>query len=282
MQILDGKALSEEILDSLKSKARVLKPSLTVISVGEDPASKVYIRQKKLACEKVGIDYQEICLPNDIKQHELIARIQELNQDQNVTGLIVQLPVPEHLYVPEIIRAIDPKKDVDGFHAYNLGKMFLSPEFEDLPPATPAGIICLLEKYEIFVKGMEAVVVGHSNIVGKPISTMLLNRNATVTTCHIFTKDLKSHTQKADLLIVAVGKPNLITAEMVKKGAIVIDVGMNRLPDGKLVGDTDFENVSQKASFITPVPGGVGPMTVASLMSNVIRAAERLKTNDKL
>lgn len=277
MQLLDGKLLSEELLESLKAKAQALNPCLTVISVGEDPASKVYIRQKKLACEKVGIRYQEISLDDSIQQEDLIAKIEELNNDINVTGLIVQLPVPENLYVPEIIRAIDPKKDVDGFHAYNLGKMFLSPEFEDLPPATPAGIIRILDAYDIDLEGKEVVVVGHSNIVGKPISTMLLNRNATVTTCHIHTKNLEYHTKKADLIVVAVGKAHLITHQMVKDGVIVIDVGINRLENGKLVGDVDFKNVSKKASFITPVPGGVGPMTVASLIANVVRAAERQK-----
>lgn len=277
MQILDGKMIAAELLDSLQKKAKELQPKLVVISVGEDPASKVYIKQKRLACEKVGIRYEEICFANSITQIELIKKIEELNQDSTVTGMIVQLPVPEHLYVPEIIKAINPKKDVDGFHAYNLGKMFLSPTFEDLPPATPAGIIKMLDYYKIDVTGMEAVVIGHSNIVGKPISTMLLNRNATVTTCHIYTKDLKSHTQRADLIVVAVGKPNLITADMVKEGVILIDVGINRLPDGKLVGDSDFEGISPKAKYISPVPGGVGPMTVASLIANVVRAAERQK-----
>lgn len=277
MQLLDGKRISEELLESLKIKAQELNPCLTVISVGEDPASKVYIRQKRLACEKIGIRYQEICFEPSITQADLISKIEELNNDESVTGVIVQLPIPEHLHAPEIIRSINPKKDVDGFHAYNLGKMFLSPEFEDLPPATPAGIIKMLDAYEIDVKGMEIVVVGHSNIVGKPISTMLLNRNATVTTCHIDTKDLKSHTQRADLIVVAVGKSKLITEDMVKDGVIIVDVGMNRLEDGSLAGDVDFPNVSQKASFITPVPGGVGPMTVASLIANVVRAAERQK-----
>lgn len=275
MIILDGKKVSDELLESLKTKVKDLKPKLVVISVGEDPASKVYIRQKRLACEKVGIEYAEMIFSTEITQKELIEQIEALNQDDSVTGLIVQLPVPAHLYVPEIIKAINPKKDVDGFHAYNLGKMFLSPEFEDLPPATPAGIIRMLDYYQIDVQGMEVVVVGHSNIVGKPISTMLLNRNATVTTCHIFTKDLKAHTKRADLIVVAVGKPNLITAEMVKDGVIIVDVGINRLTNGTLAGDVDFAGVSQKAAYLSPVPGGVGPMTVASLIANVVKAAER-------
>ena len=177
--------------------------------------------------------------------------------------------------MPEIIRAVDPKKDVDGFHAYNIGKMFLSPEFEDLPPATPSGIVKLLDYYDIPIRGQEVVVVGHSNIVGKPISVMMLNRNATVTTCHIHTKDLASHTKRADILIVAVGKAGLITEDMVKKGVVVVDVGINRAEDGKLCGDVAFEEVKGVAGFITPVPGGVGPMTVVSLMENTVIAAEK-------
>ncbi|MBU0727764.1 bifunctional 5,10-methylenetetrahydrofolate dehydrogenase/5,10-methenyltetrahydrofolate cyclohydrolase, partial [Patescibacteria group bacterium] len=178
--------------------------------------------------------------------------------------------------------AVAPSKDVDGFHAYNIGKMFLSPEFEDLPPATPLGIVKLLDHYNIPIEGKDVVVVGHSNIVGKPISMMMLNRNATVTTCHIYTKDLSAHTKRADILIVAVGKEKLITADMVKDGVIVVDVGMNRNKDGKLCGDVDFENIKDKASFITPVPGGVGPMTVAALILNTVRATERQRENLKI
>ena len=279
MKLLDGRLVADELLESLKPKAKKYQPSLTVISVGEDSASKVYIRQKRLACEKIGIKYAEVCFEDNVSQTELLDKISELNKNEKVSGIIVQLPLPNHLYVPKVIRAIDPKKDVDGFHAYNLGKMFLSSEFEDLPPATPAGIIRLLDYYKINIQGKEIVVVGHSNIVGKPISTMLLNRDATVTTCHIYTTDLKLHTQRADIIIVAVGKPNLITADMVKEGVIVVDVGINRLTDGKLVGDVDFDEVSKKAEYISPVPGGVGPMTVASLIANVVRAAERQGIN---
>jgi len=205
----------------------------------------------------------------------VIDLIHELNQRDDVHGILVQLPLPSHVYVPQVIKAIDPYKDVDGFQAYNLGKMFLSEEFMDLSPCTPKGVLKILDHYNIDVKGMDATVVGHSNVVGKPMSTMLLNRNATVTTCHIDTKDLKSHTIGADLLVVAVGKPGLVTADMVKDGAIVIDVGINKLADGKLVGDVDFENVSKKASYITPVPGGVGPMTVACLMENTLMAYKK-------
>jgi methylenetetrahydrofolate dehydrogenase (NADP+) / methenyltetrahydrofolate cyclohydrolase len=243
--------------------------------VGDDPASLTYVRNKKRACETAGIIYGELKFPTTVTQDELLKAIDGLNKDDSVNGFIVQMPLPSHIYVPEVIRAIDPKKDVDGFQAYNIGKMFLSPEFEDLPPATPLGIVKLLDHYNIPIQGQEVVVVGHSNIVGKPISVMMLNRNATVTTCHIHTKNLAEHTKRADILIVAVGKPNLITADMVKDGVVVVDVGMNKKADGKLCGDVDFEGVSKKASYITPVPGGVGPMTVAALILNTIRATER-------
>ena len=275
MQLLDGKALSVQLIDSVKEKTAQLKPTLAVILVGENPASLTYVKNKKKACEKAGIEYQEFHFLESISQKELLDKIEQLNQDSSINGMIVQLPLPDHIYVPDLIKAINPNKDVDGFHAYNLGKMFLSPEFEDLPPATPHGIILLLDHYGIQLQGKEVVVVGHSNIVGKPISTMMLNRNATVTTCHIYTQDLVSHTKRADILIVAVGKEKLITSEMVKEGVVVVDVGINRRQDGTLCGDVDFENVSKKASYITPVPGGVGPMTIAGLILNTIRATER-------
>jgi methylenetetrahydrofolate dehydrogenase (NADP+)/methenyltetrahydrofolate cyclohydrolase len=277
MTILDGKALSEELIDSVKDKASKLNPTLAVIMVGEDPASLAYVRNKKKACERAGIKYIQYDYDPTITQEELLKKIEKVNEDPTINGLIVQLPLPDHVYIPEVIRAVDPKKDVDGFHAYNIGKMFLSPEFEDLPPATPLGIVKLLDHYDIPIRGKEVVVVGHSNIVGKPISMMMLNRNATVTTCHIYTKDLSAHTKRADILIVAVGKEKLITADMVKKDVVVVDVGINRTEDGKLCGDVDFEEVSKKASFITPVPGGVGPMTVAALILNTVRATERQK-----
>jgi len=278
MAILDGKALSEQLIDSAKQKAEELSPTLAVILVGENPASMAYVRNKKKACERAGIRYLEYKYPDSITQESLLKKIEELNEDKLVNGIIVQLPLPSQIYVPEVIRAVAPAKDVDGFHAYNLGKMFLSSEFEDLPPATPLGIVKLLDHYNIPIQGKEVVVVGHSNIVGKPISMMMLNRNATVTTCHIFTKDLSAHTKRADILIVAVGKEKLIKADMVKDGVVVIDVGINRRADGSLCGDVDFEEISKKASFITPVPGGVGPMTVAALILNTIRATERQKS----
>ncbi len=243
--------------------------------VGKDPASLVYVRNKQKACEKVGILWERINLDASTATTEtLIKEIQKLNLDKKTNGILVQVPLPKHIYLPEVIKAINPYKDVDGFHAYNLGKTVLSTQFEELVPCTPKGIIKLLEHYNIDVKGMDATVIGYSNIVGKPISAMLLNRGATVTTCHIDTKDLKNHTKKADLVVVAVGKAGLLTADMVKKGVIVIDVGMNKI-NRKLVGDCDFEKISKKASYITPVPGGIGPMTVACLMENTLIAYKK-------
>lgn len=281
MELLDGKKVANELLESLKIEVESLKqrnisPKLAVILVGENPASLSYIKQKRLACEKTGILWEQINYDESIKTEELIKRINELNEREDLHGILVQLPLPQHIFTPEVIKAINPKKDVDGFTAYNIGKMFLSTDFEHLPPCTPAGVIKMLDYYNINVEGMDAVIVGASNIVGKPLTTMLLNRNATTTTCHIKTKDLKSHTLRADLLCVAVGKRNLITEDMVKEGVIVVDIGVNKKEDGKLCGDTDFENISKKASYITPVPGGVGPMTVACLMENTVNAAKRL------
>ena len=278
MKLLDGKSLADQLMDDIRERAEQLKPVLGVILVGENPASLSYVKNKKTACERAGVEYREFRYPDTMTQEELLKKIDELNADEEVNGFIVQLPLPDHIEVPQVIRAIDPKKEVDGFHAYNLGKMFLSPEFEDLPPATPLGIVKLLDHYDIPIQGQEVVVVGHSNHVGKPISTMMLNRNATVTTCHIYTKDLAEHTRCADILIVAVGKINLITTDMVKEGVVIADVGINRREDGTLCGDVDFEEVSKKASYISPVPGGVGPMTVAALILNTVRATERQKS----
>ena len=274
--LLDGREASRTLLEALKPRIKALDPKLVVVQVGDTPASASYIKQKFKSCEDVGMRSEHKHLPPRASLDELMELIASLNDDEDVTGFIVQLPLPKHLepHVPEIIRAIDPKKDVDGFGAYNLGKMFLSTEFEHLPPATPGGIITLLEHYKIAIAGKHAVIVGRSNIVGKPIAIMLLNRDATVTICHSKSKDIAEHTQHADLLIAAVGRPKLMTANMVKNGVVVIDVGMNRTGEG-LVGDVDFLGVKQKASAITPVPGGVGPMTVASLIRNCVRAKER-------
>jgi methylenetetrahydrofolate dehydrogenase (NADP+)/methenyltetrahydrofolate cyclohydrolase len=274
--LLDGRKVAEELLQSLKARVQELDPKLVIVQVGNDPASTSYIRQKLKSCAEIGMEHEHRHLSEDTTFDALLKLIEELNRDSEVTGFILQLPLPLHLQskLPQLIRAMDPKKDVDGFTAYNLGKVFLSTEFEHLPPATPAGIIALLAHYEIDVAGKHAVIVGHSNLVGKPLAIMLLNRDATVTVCHVRTKNLAFHTRQADLLICAVGKSKLITASMVKPGAIVIDVGISRAGEG-LVGDVDFEAVKDIASAITPVPGGVGPMTVASLIRNCVRARER-------
>ncbi len=274
--LLDGREASKALLEALKTKIKKLDPKLVVVQIGNDPASSSYIKQKFKSCEAVGMRSEHKHLPEKTTLKELMELIDALNKDSDVTGFIVQLPLPSPLQksVPEFIRAIDPMKDVDGFGAYNLGKMFLSTEFEHLPPATPGGIIALLEHYKIDPTGKHVVVVGRSNIVGKPIAVMLLNRDATVTVAHSKTNDLASITAQADILIAAVGKPKMITADMVKEGVVVVDVGMNQTENG-LVGDVDFENVSKKASAITPVPGGVGPMTVASLIKNCVQAKER-------
>lgn len=285
MKLLDGKIVSQKILEQVKEDVGRLKkeritPKLAVILVGENPASLSYIKQKRKACEFTGIAWEETDYDETLTHDALIEKIKELNDRDDVHGILVQLPLPDHIYAPEIIKAINPRKDVDGLSAYNLGKMFLSTEFEELAPCTPMGVIKLLDDYGIDVSGMDATVVGASNIVGKPMSVMLLNRNATVTTCHIKTKDLKKHTRDADLLVVAVGKAGLITADMVKDGAIVVDIGCNKV-DGKLRGDVDFDAISKKASYITPVPGGVGPMTVACLMKNTLTACMRERSERK-
>lgn len=274
--LLAGRPVADAVLISLKNDVKTLNPKLVVVQVGEDPASASYIRQKLKSCEEVGLRHEHKHLKDDTTLDQLMNLIQELNTDADVTGFIVQLPLPEKLqpHVPDIIRAIDPKKDIDGFGAYNLGKMFLSTEFEHLPPATPSGVIAMLEHYKIGVSGKHAVIVGRSNIVGKPLAIMLLNRGATVTVCHSKTKNLAEMTKQADILCLAVGSPKMITADMVKKGAVVIDIGVSRI-DGKLCGDADFDAVKDVASAITPVPGGVGPLTVASLIRNCVTAKKR-------
>lgn len=278
-KILDGKKVSNEILEQVAVEVQELKahqvyPKLAVILVGEDPASLSYVRQKEKSCELSGVLWEQISYPSTVTQSELEEKIAELNNDPATHGILVQLPLPSQINTPVLLKQIIPDKDVDGFHAYNLGKMFLSKDFEALVPCTPKGVIKLLEAYSIPIQGQDVTVVGHSNIVGKPMSIMLLNRDATVTTCHIHTKDLAANTLRADIVVVAVGKPNLIRADMVKPDAIVVDIGCNRV-DGKLCGDIDFEGISAKAGYVTPVPGGAGPMTVACLIENVIIAAKR-------
>lgn len=277
---MDGRKVSKEILLSLKEEVSRMHfdhihPKLAVILIGKDPASLAYINQKQKACALTGIEWEQFDYETDTTTEALIEKIEELNNDESFHGILVQLPLPKHIFTPNVLRAINPKKDVDGITAYNFGKTFINKDFEDLPPCTPFGVIKLLEYYKIPIKGQEVTIVGHSNIAGKPLALMLLNRDATVTVCHKYTKNLAEHTIKADILCVAVGKPNLITEDMVKKGAVIIDIGINRLKSS-LVGDVDFGPVSKKASYITPVPGGIGPMTVACLMLNTVKACKRL------
>lgn len=278
--LLDGRTVSDSLLAELRENVKKLKkrkifPKLVVILVGSNPASQVYVKKKHEACEKVGILSVVHKLPAKITQKKLLEKIQTLNRDASVTGMIIQLPLPKHIEEPKVIKAIDPYKDVDGFHAYNVGKMFLNRDFEDLAPCTPKGIIKILDYYKIDVAGMDCTVIGRSNIVGKPIGIMLLNRDATVSMCHSRTKNLFKYTRNADLIVVAVGKPNFLKAGMLKKGTVVIDVGINRLKNGRLVGDADFDHLKAKVKAITPVPGGVGPMTVACLLMNTVTAAQK-------
>lgn len=274
--LLSGRPVADALLESLKADIKKLNPKLVVVQVGDDPASASYINQKLKSCEAVGLRHEHKHLAAATTLAELMTLIDELNNDADVTGFIVQLPLPKQLesHVPDVIRAIDPKKDIDGFGAYNIGKMFLSKEFEHLPPATPSGVIEMLKFYKIGIEGKHAVVIGRSNIVGKPLAVMLLNRGATVTVCHSKTKNLADITRQADILCCAVGAPKMVTKDMVKKGAVIIDIGVSRV-DGKLCGDADFENLQDTASAITPVPGGVGPLTVASLIRNCVTAKKR-------
>lgn len=274
--ILSGIEPAQQLLDSLRADIAELNPQLVIVQVGHDPASDSYIRKKIESCNAVHLRVKLFSLSEDTTEQEMHILIQSLNEDSDVTGYIIQLPLPPSLTVvqPLLFRAMDPQKDVDGFTAYNLGKLMLSTEFEHLPPATPAGIIALLDYYNISIEGKHAVIVGHSNIVGKPLAAMLLNRNATVTVCHKFTKDLASITRQADILCTAVGKHGLIRGDMVQPGAVVIDIGIVRTEDG-ITGDCVFDEVASVASAITPVPGGVGPMTVASLIRNTVTAKKR-------
>lgn len=278
--IIDGKALSAKLKNQMKEKVDTLKatginPCLAVIIVGENPASKVYVNNKKKSCAELGIESLEYALPEETTEEELLKIIDELNNNENVDGILCQLPLPSHICEKNIINSISPEKDVDAFHPENVGHIMIG-DYTFLP-CTPAGVMEMLKEYEIDVAGKNCVVVGRSNIVGKPMTMLLLKENATVTVCHSRTKDLASFTRQADVLVSAVGKPGLITDDMVKENAVVIDVAINRLENGKLCGDVDFENVKEKASFITPVPGGVGPMTIAVLMKNTVTAAENRK-----
>ncbi|MDV0446422.1 Bifunctional protein FolD protein [Methanosarcinaceae archaeon Ag5] len=277
-KIIDGKAVAQKVEAEVSKTVAALKeknifPKLVTVLVGEDPASQMYVRMKHKACERVGILAEDCILPATITESELLNKIQALNADKTVSSILVQLPLPKHISAQTIMNAIDPKKDADGFHPFNMGNLLINEE--GLVPCTPKGIIRLLEEYKIDVQGKNAVVVGHSNVVGKPMAAMLLNRNATVSVCHIFTKDLKSYTIEADILVIGVGVKHLIKEDMVKPGVVVFDVGINQDSTGTH-GDVDFANVIHKASLITPVPGGVGPMTIAILMSHVVKCAETI------
>ncbi|MGN1320746.1 MAG: bifunctional methylenetetrahydrofolate dehydrogenase/methenyltetrahydrofolate cyclohydrolase FolD [Acutalibacteraceae bacterium] len=276
--IIDGKTVSAAVKQRVADEVKILNQKgvsvcLAVILVGEDPASKIYVANKKKACEQLGIISKEYVLPADTDQEEILSLIEQLNNDKTVNGILCQLPLPKGLDEKAVIDAISPEKDVDAFHPVNVGKIMIGDY--DFLPCTPAGIMEMLAYYNIDVSGKECVVIGRSNIVGKPMAMLLLHKNGTVTICHSKTKNLCEVTSKADILVAAVGKANFVTADMVKDGAVVIDVGMNRNSDGKLCGDVDFQAVSQKASYITPVPGGVGPMTIATLMQNTLTAAKR-------
>ena len=278
MQLLDGKALSEKIKKELKSESETLiekgiTPCLAVILVGDDPASQTYVNSKEKSCHASGIASIVRRLPASTSEADLLELIASLNNDTTVDGILVQLPVPKHIDSAKIIEAIDPKKDVDGFHPFNVGRLMAG--LDGFVPCTPFGVMKLLEEYNINVRGMDACVIGASNIVGKPMMNLLLNASATVEICRSSTKNLKEHTLRADLIVVGVGKINLLSADMVKEGAIVIDVGINRNSEGKIVGDVDFESVAPKCAYITPVPGGVGPMTIAMLLSNTVKSAKQ-------
>ena len=275
--IIDGKEVARKTRESLKSKVEELKkknisPKLAVIMVGEDPASKIYVRNKSKACEELGIEYEEFLLKEETTQQELLDLINKLNQDKSVHGILLQSPIPEKLDINEAFRTIVPEKDVDGFNPVNVGKLVLGQD--TFISCTPFGVIKMLEEYNIEIEGKNAVVLGRSNIVGKPMLQCLLNKHATVTICHSKTKNLKEVTKNADILVSAIGKAKFVTKDMVKPGAVVIDVGINRNEDGKVCGDVDFEEVKEIAGYITPVPGGVGPMTIAMLMTNIVKAVE--------
>lgn len=273
---MEGKAVSEKLRQEIKEETAQMKdggivPGLAVVIVGSDPGSLIYVRNKKRACEECGITNFEFALPEETSQQQLLELIDRLNADERVDGILVQSPPPSHIDETAVIAAIRADKDVDAFNAANVGKIMIGDY--DFKPCTPAGIMEMFKYYGIDPQGREAVVIGRSNIVGKPMAMLLLHANATVTICHSRTRDLAAAAKRADILVVAVGKPHFITADMVKPGAVVVDVGMNRSPDGKLCGDVDFETVEKVASCITPVPGGVGPMTITMLMKNTLKAA---------
>lgn len=276
--LIDGKQLAKKIRANLKIECHELEQNgisskLAVIMVGDNSASKIYIKNKSKACNDVGIKYEEHLLSDKITQKELIELIEKLNKDKTINGILLQSPIPDNLNINEAFRTISPEKDVDGFNPVNVGKLVLNQD--TFVSCTPYGIMKIFEEYNISLCGKNVVILGRSNIVGKPLIHCCLNRNATVTTCHSKTKNLKEISKNADVIISAIGKPNFVTADMVKENSVIIDVGINRLEDGKITGDVNFEKVKDKVDFITPVPGGVGPMTIAMLMNNVIKATKR-------
>ncbi len=273
--IIDGKKLAAEIRQNLKKECTTLKqngktPKLAVIMVGDNKASQVYVRNKSKVCNEIGVEFEEYLLKEETSQKELIDLIKRLNNNSKIYGILLQSPIPKHLDINEAFRTIAPEKDVDGFNPINVGKLCLNQD--TFVSCTPYGIMKIFENYNIDLSGKNVVILGRSNIVGKPLIQCCLNKNATVTVCHSKTNNLDEYTKRADILISAIGKPKFVTKDMIKDNAVIIDVGINRCEDGKIVGDVDFENVVSKASFITPVPGGVGPMTIAMLMNNVIKA----------
>ena len=283
MKILDGKAVSLKVKESVKVRADELKkfgvePTLAVVLVGEDKASQTYVRAKEKACNEYGIKSVAHRLSENTTQNELLALINVLNLDDSIHGILVQLPLPKHIDTNVVLAAIDPRKDVDGFHAVNVGKLVSG--LDGFVPCTPLGVMEILKEYGIDVAGLNAVVIGRSNIVGKPMANLLLNASATVTVTHSKTTNLKEICKNADLIVAAIGKPFFLKTDMVKDGAVVVDVGINRLDDGRLVGDVDFDEVAPKCSYITPVPGGVGPMTIAMLLNNTILAAQAKKIKE--
>ncbi|MDR1639336.1 MAG: bifunctional methylenetetrahydrofolate dehydrogenase/methenyltetrahydrofolate cyclohydrolase FolD [Clostridiales bacterium] len=278
--IIDGKAIAKEIREEIKAEVEALekvglKPGLAVVIVGEDPASQIYVGSKEKACKAAGILSEVYKLPESAEQSELLELVEKLNKREDIHGILVQLPLPKHMDSEAVIEAIDPSKDVDAFSPVNVGRIMIGQH--SLAPCTPAGIIELIKRSGVSISGKRCVVIGRSNIVGKPVAMLLLHESGTVTICHSRTANLQSVTQEADILIAAIGKPKYVTADMVKPGACVIDVGVNRLPDGKVCGDVDFDSVSQVAGYITPVPGGVGPMTISMLLKNTVAAAKDAK-----
>ncbi|WP_183001119.1 bifunctional methylenetetrahydrofolate dehydrogenase/methenyltetrahydrofolate cyclohydrolase FolD [Helicobacter pylori] len=277
--LLDGQALAYDIEKDLKHKIQIItaqthkRPKLAVILVGKDPASITYVNMKIKACQRVGMDFDLKTLQENVTEAKLLSLIKDYNTDQNISGVLVQLPLPRHIDTKMILEAIDPNKDVDGFHPLNIGK--LCTQKESFLPATPMGVMRLLKHYHIEIKGKDVAIIGASNIIGKPLSMLMLNAGASVSVCHILTKDISFYTQNANIVCVGVGKPDLIKASMLKKGAVVVDIGINHLNDGRIVGDVDFNNAQKVAGFITPVPKGVGPMTIVSLLENTLIAFEK-------